>query len=68
MPPLLLAFEIVEVVEKAASARAPLDVETAADAIMANHPEVEASRDEVMEVLREEGVAAGVVPTKAVAL
>lgn len=61
MQPLLLAFAIVETVEGACRARKPLDLETAANAIVARFPETGVTRGEVVEVLREEATAAGLI-------
>jgi hypothetical protein len=61
MQPLLIAFEIVEAIEKAANARTPLEVEAAADAIVARYPHSGVTRNEIVEVLREEGSVAGVL-------
>jgi hypothetical protein len=62
MQPLLVAFSIVETVESARRSHSPINLENAASAIIARHPGSGATRGEVLEVLREEALAAGVIP------
>ena len=60
MTTLLLAVEIADAVSKASEDRRPLDAEATASQLADAHPEADASRDEILDVLREEGAAAGV--------
>jgi hypothetical protein len=59
MTKLPLAVDIADTVLEASESTGPLDVDAAADQLLRAHPEAEASRDEIVEVLTEEAAAAG---------
>jgi hypothetical protein len=60
MGTLPLAVDIADAVSRASEEQRPLDPEATASRLADAHPEAEASRDEILDVLREEGAAAGV--------
>ncbi len=60
MATLPLAVDIADTVSKASEEQRPLDPEAAASQLADAHPEAQASREEILDVLREEGAAAGV--------
>ena len=61
MSMLALAVEIANVIATADQKQFPLDAETAADRLDEAHPEAEATREQILDVLVEEGAAVGVV-------
>lgn len=60
MSTLPLAVDIADAISKASEDRRLFDAEAAASRLADAHPEAQASREDILDVLREEGAAAGV--------